>query len=176
MSTHLCRQDGSTVFAEPTSPREPNKVAIDGFTFTSPTNYLSFGEVGALIHGIRPTTTACGPPAHKSVVLPITESFHSVGYGDDLVDEKRSFNFADLAPNSIPGDVYNRQRKCGYQHDKCTGVMEGSYLPILPLPTELLNLEPEEWKSVGCRVTGDGHAIKPVMLATPAPTVRSNLL
>jgi hypothetical protein len=171
VSGELCAQNGSTLFAEPTSPPEPNKVVVDGYTFTSPTNYLSFAAVGAVIHGRRPHITSCGPPAHTNVVVPITESFYSMGYKDS---QQRSFNFADLAPNPIPADVYNRQRKCGYQHD-CNGVIEGSYTPILPLPTELLNLEPE-WKSAGCQGTGDGYYITPVALQTPAPTVRNKLL
>lgn len=171
VSGDLCAQNGSTIFAEPTSPPEPNKVVLDGFTFTSPTNYLSYAQVEAVIHGRRPHTTPCGPPAHDNVIVPITESFYSMGYKDS---EKRSFNFADLAPNPIPADVYNRQRKCGYQHT-CSGVIQGAYTPILPLPTELLNLEPE-WKSAGCKGTGDGYYITPVALQTPAPTASSKLL
>lgn len=171
VSGDLCSQNGSTLFAEPTSPPEPNKVVLDGYTFTSPTNYLSYARVSAVIHGRRPHITDCGPPAHTDVVVPITEPFYSMGYKDS---EQRSFNFADLAPNPIPADVYNRQRKCGYQHT-CSGVIAGAYTPILPLPTELLNLEPE-WKSAGCRGTEDGYYITPVALQTPAPTARSKLL
>lgn len=170
VSGDFCKQNGSTVFAEPTSPPEPNKVVLDGFTFTSPTKYLSFDHVGAVIHGRRPHVTECGGPAHTNVIVPITEPFYSAGYKDETL---HSFNFADL--NTIPADVYNRQRKCGYQHT-CSGVIEGSYTPIVPLPTELLNLEPKEWKEVGCRGTGDSYYLTPVALATPAPTAKSKLL
>jgi hypothetical protein len=166
VSGDFCAQNGSTVFAEPTSPPEPNKVVIDGYTFTSPTNYVSFEGARALIRSSWPQTTACGPPAHTNVIVPITESFYSMGYYDA---GKRSFNFADLAPNPIPADAYGRQAKCG-QKRTCTGVIVGSYTPILPLPTEILNLEPEEWRSAGCTGTNLGYAFTPIALVTPAPT------
>lgn len=170
VSGDFCKQNGSTVFAKPTSPPKPNKVVLDGHTFTSPTNYLSFANVEAVIHGQRPHVTQCGGPAHTNVIVPITGSFYSAGYKDD---NSYSFNFADL--NTIPAAAYNRQRKCGYQHS-CSGVIGGSYTPIVPLPTELLNLEPKEWKKPGCKGTGDSYYLTPVALATPAPTSKSKLL
>ena len=174
VSGDFCAQNGSTVFAEPTSPPEPNKVVRDGYTFTSPTNYLSFQSIDAVLHGERRKQTACGPGAHSNVIVPITESFYSMGYKDS---EQHSFNFGDLPPNTIPVSAYNRQRKCGYEHT-CSGVIqfEEDYTPILPLPTEMLNLEPEGWKDAGCKGTGDGFYVNPVPLQTPAPTARSKLL
>ena len=172
VSGDFCAQNGSTVFAEPTSPPEPNKVVLDGYTFTSPTNYLSYAAVDAVLHGERRQVTDCGPGGRYNVVVPIKESFYSIGYKDN---EKHSFNFGDLPPNTLPADAYNRQRKCGFGHT-CTGVIEGYYTPILPLPTELLNLEPEGWKDTGCKGTGDGFYITPVALQTPAPTASSKLL
>jgi hypothetical protein len=169
VSGDFCAQNGSTVFASPTSPPDPDKAVIDGYTFTSPTNYLSFLEVGAVIHGERRHVTACGPEGHWNVVVPITESFYSAGYKDT---NSYSFNFADL--NTLPASAYNRQRKCGFGAT-CTGVIEGSYTPILPVPTELWNLEPA-WKSAGCQGSSDGYYITPVTLATPAPTAKSKLL
>lgn len=166
VSGDFCAQNGSTVFAEPTSPPEPNKVVIDGHTFTSPTNYISFEGARALIRSTWPLTTTCGPPAHTNVILPITESFYSQGY---YAAGKISFNFADLAPNPIPASAYGRQAKCG-QKRTCTGTIAGSYTPILPLPTEILNLEPEEWSRAGCKGTNLGYAFTPVALATPTPT------
>ena len=167
VSGDFCAQNGSTIFAEPTSRPEPNTAIIDGYTFTSPTNYISFSALSAVIHGRRPSRTQCGPPRKTNVVLPITESFYSGGYLDD---ETWSFNFADL--NTLPVEAYNRQRKCGYQHGSCTGVLadEAEYTPIIPLPTEVLNLEPEEWKAAGCRGSVSSYYITPVALATPAPT------
>ena len=104
VSGDFCARNGSTVFAEPTSPPEPDKVVINGYTFTSPTNYISMEEARAQIHTTQPQIT-CGPPAHTSLILPITESFYSMGYYDY---RKFSFNFADLAPNPIPADAYGR--------------------------------------------------------------------
>jgi len=172
VSGDFCAQNGSTVFAEPTSPPEPNKVVSDGYTFTSPTNYLSYQGIDAVLHGERRKLTACGPGGHSNVIVPITETLYSMGYKDS---EEHSFNFGDLPPNTLPADAYNRQRKCGFGHS-CTGVIEGSYTPILPLPTELLNLEIEGWKDAGCQGTGDGFYITPVALQTPAPTGSSALL
>lgn len=173
VSGDFCAQNGSTVFAEPTSPPEPNKVVVDGYTFTSPTNYLSYAGLDAVLHGGGRKVTACGPGQRRNVIVPITESFYSMGYKQK---EQRSFNFGDLLPNTIPADVYNRQRRCGSGHT-CTGVIvQGDYTPILPLPTELLNIEPEGWKDAGCRGTGDGFYITPIALQTPAPTARSKLL
>lgn len=172
VSGDFCAQNGTTVFAEPTSPPKPNEVVIEGYTFTSPTNYVSFEGARAVIRSTWPGVTDCGPPAHTNVIVPITESFYSMGYYDF---GRRSFNFADLAPNPIPTAAYNRQAKCGQKHT-CSGVIEGSYTPILPLPTEILNLEPEEWRSAGCRGTSLGYSFTPIALATPAPTASSQLL
>ena len=165
VSGDFCARNGSTVFAEPTSPPEPDKVVIDGYTFTSPTNYISMERVRARIITTHPPIS-CGPPAHTNVILPITESFYSMGY---YAPGKASFNFADLAPNPIPADAYGRQAKCG-QKRTCTGTIVGSYTPILPLPTEILNLEPEEWSSAGCISHVQGHEFIPIALATATPT------
>lgn len=169
VSGDFCAQNGSTVFAEPTSPPEPNKVVIDGYTFTSPTNYISVGGAYALIRSTWPHTTSCGPPSHTNVIVPITESFYSQGY---YAAANIPFNFADLPPNPIPAGAYGRQAKCG-QKRTCTGTIEGNYTPILPLPTEILNLEPEEWRSAGCKGTNLGYTFTPVALATPTPTTSS---
>jgi hypothetical protein len=174
VSGDFCAQNGSTVFAEPTSPPEPNTAVIDGYTFTSPTNYISFGNVRAVIHGRRPSTTRCGVPNKTKVILPITETFYSGAY---LASETYSFNFADL--NTVPVEAYNRQRKCGYQHNLCDDDVildEADYTPILPLPTEIMNLEPEEWKAAGCGGSVNKYYFTPVALATPAPTAVKKLL
>lgn len=170
VSGDFCAQNGSTVFADPTNPPAPNTVVKDGYTFTSPTNYLSFAHIEAVIHLDRPHVTACGPGGHDNVVVPITESFYSRGYKSGWVSY--SFNFADF--NTIPADVFNRQRKCQGNPD-CRQGIEGQYTPIIPLPTEIVNLEPD-WVSAGCKGTGDGYYIQPVALATPAPTSGSKML
>ena len=173
VSGDFCAQNGSTVFAEPTSPPTPNTAILDGHTFTSPTNYISFDDVRAVIHGRRPSRTQCGPPIKTDVVLPITEAFYSAGYKDS---ETHSFNFADF--NTIPVEAWNRQRRCGYAHDQCEGVIGqlAEYTPIIPLPTEVLNLEPEEWKAAGCVGSVDSYYVTPVALATPSPTVVNRML
>lgn len=163
VSGDFCAQNGSTVFAEPTSPPKPNTAVIDSYTFTSPTNYFSFDGVSAVLHGRRPQRTQCGPPAHTSFIVPITEPFYSAGYS---IGTSYSFNFADL--NTVPTSAWDRQRSCRRFDDACKTI-QGSYTPIIPLPTEILNLE-EEWKSAGCRETQDQYYMTPVALATPAPT------
>lgn len=165
VSGDFCAQNGSTVFAEPTSPPEPDKVVFDGYTFTSPTNYISMDKVLAQIFDSNPAIT-CGPPAHTNVILPITESLSSRAYWNA---GSASFNFANLPPNPIPAAAYGMQGKCG-QKRTCTGTIEGSYTPVLPLPTEILNLEPEEWKSAGCTDWIMGYEFTPIALATATPT------
>jgi hypothetical protein len=173
VSGDFCAQNGSTVFASPTSPPEPNKAVVDGYTLTSPTNYLSFYGVQAYNHGQRPRMTACGP-SKDHVFLPITESFYSGQYKG--VNNGYSFNFADL--NTVPVEAWTRQRRCGYAHTACgkAPIVQTEYTPILPLPTEVLNLEPEEWKAAGCRGEVEGFYVIPVALATPTPTVVKKLL
>ncbi|KAM0721807.1 hypothetical protein Q7P37_002732 [Cladosporium fusiforme] len=170
VSGDFCKQDGSTVFAEPTSPPKPDTAVVDGYTFTSPTPYLSWENAFAQLHGRRPSRTQCGPPEHTDIVVPITaESFKSAGYGGDST---YSFNFADL--NTIPADAYDRQRQCRFE-GRCDIIVQEDYTVIVPLPTEIVNLE-EEWANNGCRGTADKYYLTPVALATPAPTSGSNLL
>jgi hypothetical protein len=170
----FCAQNGSTIFAEPTSPPQPNKAIVDGsITLTSPTNYISFGAAYAMNHGPGRHRTSCGPPPQNNVILPITESFYSGAYAEPRASY--SFNFADL--NTLPVEAYNRQRKCGSQHTACDNYPMfdvADYKPILPLPTELSNLEPEEW--MGCRGTPSNYYFDAVALVTPAPTATSSLL
>jgi hypothetical protein len=169
-SGDFCAQNGSTVFASPTHPPEPNTAVVDGQTFTSPTNYISFEYVRAVIHGEeRRSRTQCGPPIKTHVLLPITESFSSIAF---RATNSYSFNFNDLA-SYVPVDAWSRQRRCGFDHNQCVGVIghPKEYTPIIPLPTEILNLEPEEWKAAGCTGSLDDYSITPVALATPAPTV-----
>lgn len=171
VSGDFCAQNGSTVFAEPTSPPEPNKAVIDGYTFTSPTNYLSYAGVSALLHGRRPQRTQCGTTEFKDVIVPITGDFYSRGYSG--ASASYTFNFGDLLPNPIPTSAYDRGRKCRF--DGGCDTIVGSYTPILPLPTEIRDLD-EEWKSVGCKGTADGYYITPVPLVTPAPTAKGGKL
>jgi hypothetical protein len=144
---------------------------VDGidFVFTSPTNYISFGYVRAVIHGEeRRSRTQCGPPIKTNVLLPITESFSSVAF---RATDSYSFNFNDLS--TVPVDAWSRQRRCGFEHNQCVGVIghPKEYTPIIPLPTEILNLEPGEWRAAGCTGSLDDYYITPIALATPAPTV-----
>jgi hypothetical protein len=170
VSGDFCAQNGSTVFAKPTSPPEPNKAVVDGRTLTSPTNYVSFPAVYAMSHGDRHKATSCGP-SRDHVLLPITESFYSGGYNDNW---DYSFNFQDL--NTVPVKAWNRQRKCGPFHHGCDylPIVQSDYTPLLPLPTEVLNMEPEEWKAAGCK--GRGYYFHHVALATPAPTSVNRML
>jgi hypothetical protein len=169
-SGDFCAQNGTTVFASPTHPPEPNTAIVNGQTFTSPTNYISFEYVRAVIHGEeRRSRTQCGPPIKTHILLPITESFSSVVF---RATDSYSFNFNDLS-SYVPVDAWSRQRRCGFNHNQCVGVIghPEEYTPIIPLPAEILNLEPEEWKAAGCTGSLDDSCITPIALATPAPTV-----
>jgi hypothetical protein len=184
VSGDFCAQDGSTVFAEPTSPPEPNKAVIDGYTFTSPTNYVSFNTPQGYIRGPVSTvidhrggthvytgSTKCGPLPQTRPILPITESFYSVGDGGS----RNSFNFADL--NTVPADAYNRQRRCSPDSPcRSEPIYQAKYTPMIPLPTEILNLEPEEWKAAGCIGVTAFYDVVTVALATPAPTATNKML
>lgn len=165
VSGDFCAQNGSTIFAEPTSPPEPNKVVIDGHTLTSPTNYLSFGGVSGVIHGAKYHTTQCGPPAHRDVLLPITEDLYSNANGNSR--STYSFNFADL--NTVPADAYNRQQKCR-SAGACARRTIEDYTPNIILPTQFRDLE-DEWRTVECRGLPSGVGVFAVPLVTPAPEV-----
>jgi hypothetical protein len=170
VSGDFCLQDGTTVFALPTSPPEPNKVVVDGYTFSSPTNYMSFDVVSADVYsrvGSRTAMHRCGGPPKENVVFPITESLYS---GNRAEDATWSFNFADL--NTVPVEAYSRQAKCDYAPESCVGVIadQAEYTPIIVIPTDLANLKPEEWKAAGCVGTKQAYDMPRVALATPAPS------
>jgi hypothetical protein len=69
------------VLAQPTSPPEPNKAVVNVFTFTSPTNYMSFDNVGANLYskvGKRTSIRKCGGPRKEHVVVRLKDPFYSV--------------------------------------------------------------------------------------------------
>jgi hypothetical protein len=47
---------------------------------------------------------------------------------------------------------------------------------MIPLPTEILNLEAEEWKAAGCVGVAGFYDVITVALATPAPTATNKML
>jgi hypothetical protein len=160
----------STVLAQPTSPPDPNKVVVDGYTFTSPTNYMSFDMVSADVYsrvGSRTAMKTCGGPPKENIVFPITKSLYSADYAEDAT---WSFNFADL--NTVPAEAYSRQYKCGYAPESCVGVIadQAEYTPIIVVPKDLANLKPEEWKAAGCIGSKLAYDMPRVALATPAPS------
>lgn len=156
----FCAYNGSTIFASPTNSPSPNTVVMDGHTFTSPTNYAQFSHLEAFIPTTRGRRVTCGATSYDEVIVPLTESFYSIG--------SRSFNFEDL--NTVPAAAYERQRRCNNGRD-CT-TLSDFYTPIVPLPTEVLNLQPKEWKEAGCagreNISGQLH-MTPVPLVTPPP-------
>jgi hypothetical protein len=170
-SGDFCAQNGSTVTADPTIPGIANTAVVDGRTMTSPTNYVSFPAVYAMKHGQRRQVTSCGP-SKDHVLLPITESFYS---GEFNGYSSYSFNFQDL--NTVREEAWNRQRRCGpFGTDCVREIIQTEYTPILPLPTEVLNFEPEEWKAAGCSGRATGYYFTYQALATPTPTAAANLL
>jgi hypothetical protein len=168
-SGNFCSQDGSIVFVEPTSPPNPNTVVVDDHTFTSPTNYISMGNAYGVLHGERHQRTKCGTRGYADIVVPLTAGdFSSVRWGSG---DKYSFNFEDL--NTIPADAFDGQRRCRFEGECAT--IQGEYTPILPLPTEIRNLD-QEWIDAGCQETSDRYQMTAIALATPAPVVANRLL
>lgn len=167
-SGDFCSQDGSTVFAQPTSPPDPNTAVVDGHTFTSPTNYISFGNPYGVLHGTRRQTTQCGSKPYRDVVVPLTETLSSLRWGGL---SEYSFKFADL--NTAPVEPFDGQRRC--RIDGACATIQGEYTPRLPLPTEIRNIE-QEWIAAGCRATSEGYYATAIALATPAPTVAKRAL
>lgn len=162
-SGDFCSHDGSTIFAEPTSPPQPDTVVVDDHTFTSPTPYISMPNAFAQLHGQRHRRTRCGTKGYDDIVVPLTaESFSSVRWGSKT---QYKFNFADL--NSVPVDAFKGQRRCRFD-DACSTI-QGEYTPMLPLPTEIRNLD-QEWKDAGCREHTE-YQVTAVALATPTPSV-----
>lgn len=167
----FCAYNGSTIFAQPTNPPLPNTVVTDGHTFTSPTNYASFRNVQGIIHTTRHRRVECGTASYKNLLIPLTETFNSFG----ARHTPESFNFENL--NTIPVSAYEAQRKCRNGRD-CTTI-SGFYTPIIPLPTEVLNLEVKEWKDAGCKGlhgADDDYYMTPVALVTPAPTAKGKMV
>lgn len=164
----FCAYNGSTIFASPTNPPAANTVVTDGHTFTSPTNYLSFKNARAYIHSTRRRIFSCGGASYSDVLVPLTETLSTFA-SVTVTTRQESFNFENL--NTIPVSAYEAQRKC--RNDRDCFTIQGEYTPMLPLPTEILNLEPKEWKEAGCKGTDfSGYAAEMVPLVTPAPTAR----
>jgi hypothetical protein len=172
-SGDFCAQNGTTVAAEPTNPPSPNTAVVDGFTFTSPTNYISFGAMSAVIHtkiGRSRYRMQCGGPATSNIVVPLTAPLYSGGNAINYGSSTYSFNFADL--NTAPAEAYSRQDKCGLtgEPESCSGVFayQASYTPIVMVP-DLAHLDPE-WEAAGCTGFSSGWSMPHVALATPTPT------
>jgi hypothetical protein len=166
-SGNFCNVSGSTVFASPTSPPKPNTVITNGHTFTSPTNYVSFGGVEAVLHIRRYRDVPnCGGTSYAGVVVPVTGAFTTKG----LDGVRASLNFEDL--NTMRYEDFKAQRRC--KNNPCT-VIEDFYTPELALPSEVLELQPEEWRDAGCRGTDIGTSYyhpQMVPLVTPAPVAK----
>lgn len=166
----FCTKSGTTVFAEPTSPPNPDTVVTDGYTFTSPTNYISFGY----LEGISRTrkygeVTTCGGTGYSNVIVPVTGPMTTKG-----LDGRESLNFEDL--NTMKFEDFKAQRRC--KNNPCT-IIEDFYTPELALPTEVLDLEPKEWRDAGCSGTDVGTSYyhpQMVALVTPAPVATGKLL
>jgi hypothetical protein len=136
---------------------------IDGFTFTSPTNYISFNAISADIYtkiGRSRYRKQCGGPSTEHVVVPITESFYSAANYASYGDSTYSFNFADL--NTVPAEAYSKQYKCGVM------AYQAAYTPIVVMP-DLTHLD-AEWKAAGCIGLDVAFDFTQVALATPTPT------
>ena len=113
----------------------------------------------------------CGGPATSNIVVPLTAPLYSGGNWINYGDATYSFNFADL--NTVPAEAFDGQRRCRIDGDCATIV--GGYTPMLPLPTEIRNLD-QEWIDAGCRGTTDRLHVTAIPLATPAPAATNDLL
>jgi len=148
-SGDFCTSSGLTVVPKPTSPPNPNTAVIDGRTFVSPTNYVSLGPMEAVLHIRRYRDVPnCGGTSYSGVVVPVTGAMTTKG----LDGSRSSLNFEDL--NTMKFEDFKAQRRC--KNNPCA-VIEGFYTPELALPTEVLDLQPQEWKAAGCRGTDVGY-------------------
>ena len=171
VSGDFCTSSGLTTTAEPTSPGEPNTVVTNGLTLTSPTNYISFGGLEAVLHTQRYRDTPnCGGVSYSDIVVPVTGAMTTKG----LDGVRASLNFEAL--NTLKYEDFKAQRRC--KNNPCT-VIEDFYTPELALPTEVLELQPQEWKAAGCKGSQGGDSYyrpRMVPLETPAPVSKGKLL
>lgn len=176
VSGDFCLQNGSTIFAEPTDPPLANTAVVDGHTFTSPTNYAQFSVLQAYTTNTRGRRAKCGTTSYQDpIIVPLTETFSSFSGWESGTGIPASFNFEDF--NTIPVAAWEAQKRCR-DGDDCTTI-SGEYLPVVPLPTEVLNLQPKEWKEAGCQGRSDvsgGYYMTPKALVTPAPTAAGKWL
>jgi len=136
----------------PCSCVTPADALIPGMTFTSPTIYISYDLLYASdsCSGIGKTYT--------STFLPLTNTkdLSSLSFlaGDNAYGEgysTRSFNLNDLN-EPIPDSIYNQDPRCQASIQDERGVTNftcprtASYAPIIAVPTEVWDLDPE-WKS-----------------------------
>jgi hypothetical protein len=175
-SGSFCNSSSISVFAKPTSPPKlkPSTVVTDGHTFTSPTNYVSFANLEAVLHIQRYRNVPnCGGTSYRSgtgVIAAVTGAFTTKG----LDGVRASLDFVDL--NTMRYEDFKAQRRC--KNNPCT-VIDGFYTPELALPSEVLDLQPKEWKAAGCRGTDIGTSYyhpQMVPLVTPAPVAKGKLL
>ncbi|KAK6433858.1 hypothetical protein LTR95_009958 [Oleoguttula sp. CCFEE 5521] len=159
----FCAQNGTTVTPSPTDPAgAPNTVVSLGYTFTSPTPYISLAYIQAYIHGRRPSITPCGPQTaqHTNFILPLNTPLTSAR--SISIDPTYSFNLADLN-SPIPTSAWDGQRRCRLD-DHCATI-EGDFTVFMPLPTEVVALE-SAWVAASCKGTGSGWNLTPVPLGT----------
>jgi len=156
VSGDFCLQNGSTITPAPTIPNTPNTAVRDGHTFTSPTNYLSLASARAVIWSDYKRVDHCGAsgtlPAHTNILLPITAplSTRTAAAYDDS-----AFTALDFAHfnQPLPAQAYDSFR-CLLNYGSVCGpeepiYNEGEHRPIMSVPDEVLDLEPE-WREVGC--------------------------
>jgi hypothetical protein len=168
----FCTKSGKTVLQLPTSPPKPNTVVTDGHTFTSPTNYVSFAGVEANLHirRVPRSTPNCGGTSYGGVIIPVTGAMTTKG----LDGTRSSLNFEAL--NTMKFEDFKAQRRC--KNNPCT-VIEDFYTPELALPSEVLELQPKEWKAAGCKGTDVGTSYyhpRMIPLVTPAPVSKGKVL
>ncbi|KAK6435259.1 hypothetical protein LTR95_008550 [Oleoguttula sp. CCFEE 5521] len=159
----FCAQHGTTVTPSPTDPGgAPNTVVSLGYTFTSPTPYISLANIQAYIHGRRPSITPCGPQTaqHTDFIVPLDTPLTSARTIN--VDPPYSFNLADLN-SPIPTSAWDGQRRCRLG-DHCATI-EGAFTAFIPLPSEVVALE-SAWVAASCRGTASGWYLTPVPLGT----------
>jgi hypothetical protein len=95
----------STVFGLPTSLPKPNTVVTEGYTFVSPTNYISFSSLEGLSRMRKyGSFTTCSSVSYVNVVVPVTRAM-SIRGPDYLYS---SLNFEDL--NTVRLEAFQAQR------------------------------------------------------------------
>ena len=147
------------------------RIAVDsGYTFTSPTIYLSIMNVVA--------TDRCGYIGNRysNIILPLssgevsTISFPNVFTAEyQMTSATESLNLS-ILNGPIPISAWTAQQGCGGDllNPNCLPIIDASYEPLLIVPSQVLLLDPA-WAT--CELDWEGFPDPPYALTAMDPAV-----